>query len=215
MPADIEGPGGLWWLVFLNPGLLVVILGVFLLLALVAGIAGLVIYRRARRDARIPPVLLLLQLQTAPPGPRREVLRLRLRLQRGLLRARRAIAASATEGRAAGDLAGLLERAERAAAVIDRDLRIGPPDDRAALRDWAQRARARVAAFEDVTDRLAGSASVTLAGEADATLGDLRTDADRELLSLTAGVEALEGIDGRRLAVSGEDPSGELVARKR
>lgn len=214
MLAEIEGPEGLWWLTLLTPELVLAVLAAVAVIVLLASVVGLFVYRRLRHDARIPPLMLLLRLETTPPGTRRTLLKLRLRVQRALLRARRAIAASAREGRAAGDLAGLLERTERAAIVIDRDLQIGPPDDRPARREWLDRAHGRVEEFEAVANRLADTASVALASDSDANLDDLRSDADRELLALRAGVDALEGLrrpgPGQR-----DDRRPELASRRR
>lgn len=193
--AEIEGPGGLWWLALLTPDLVIAVLGALLVVLVIAAIVGLLLYRRARRDGRWSPLVLALRLETTPPGPRREILKLRLRLQRALYRARRAVATSAREGRPVGDLAGLLERAERAAAIIDQDLRIlGPDDDRVTLRDRLGVARSRVEEFEQVTSRLAETASLALGGEVDGSLAELRSDADRELVALRAGVDSLDRI---------------------
>jgi len=214
--AEIEGPGGLWWLTLLTPDLVIAVLGALLVIFVIAAIVGLLLYRRARRDGRWSPLVLGLKLETTPPGPRREILRLRLRLQLALYRARRAVATSAREGRPVGDLAGLLERAERAAAIIDQDLRIlGPDDDRVTLRDRLGVARSRVDEFEQVTSRLAETASLALGGEVDSSLAELRSDADRELVALRAGVDSLDRIgtgDALRLPI--EPPTAEIAARR-
>lgn len=194
MLADMEGPSGLWWLTFLTPDLVLLTIGALAVVLLAAVVVGVVAYRRLRRDSRVLPLLLLWRLETAPPGPRRDALRLRLRLQRALLRSRRAVAASTGGGRVAGDLAGLLERTERAAAAIDRDLAVGPPDERGLRREWFDRASDRVDDLEAIAGRLAETASTSLDAEADMGLDDLRTDADRELAALKAGVEALDGL---------------------
>lgn len=216
MLADIEGPEGLWWLTFLTPDLIFAILGALLVIIVVAAIVGLVLYRRARRDGRWSPLILALRLDTTPPGPRREVLKLRLRLQRALFRARRAVARSAREGRPVGDLAGLLERAERAALTIDQDLQIlGPDDDRHTVRERLGVARSRIDEFEQVTSRLAETASLALGGEVDGTLSELRSDADRELLALRAGVESLDRIGtGEEVRVPTRTASAEGASRR-
>lgn len=187
-----------------------------LVLVVIVGIVGLVFYRRARRDGRWSPLVLALKLETTPPGPRREVLKLRLRLQRALFRARRAVATSAREGRPVGDLAGLLERAERAAAIIDQDLRIlGPDDDRATLRERLGVARSRIDEFEQVTSRLAETASLALGGEVDGSLAELRSDADRELVALRAGVDSLDRIGAGDAIRLPTEPSSAQVASRR
>lgn len=214
--AEIEGPEGLWWLTLLTPDLVFAILGALLVIILIAAIVGLVLYRRARRDGRWSPLMLAVRLETTPPGPRREILKLRLRLQRALYRARRAVARSAKEGRPVGDLAGLLERAERAAAVIDEDLQIlGPDDDRRTIRERLGVARSRIEEFEQVTSRLAETASLAVGGEVDGTLSDLRTDADRELVALRAGVESLDRIgSGDELRIPARPSSAEAGSRR-
>ena len=216
MLAEIEGPGGLWWLTLLTPDLVIAVLGALLVVVLIVAIVGLILYRRARRDGRWSPLVLGLRLETTPPGPRREVLKLRLRLQRALYRARRAVATSAKEGRPVGDLAGLLERAERAAAIIDQDLRIlGPDDDRVTLRERLGVARSRVDEFEQVTSRLAETASLALGGEVDGTLDELRSDADRELVALRAGVESLDRVGAEdRLRLPVEPASVDAASRR-
>ena len=216
MLAEIEGPGGLWWLSLLSPDLVIALVGALLVIVLLAAIVGLVLYRRARRDGRWSPLVLALRLEATPPGPRREVLKLRLRLQRALFRARRAVATSAREGRPVGDLAGLLERAERAAAIIDQDLRIlGPDDDRLTLRERLGVARSRVDEFEQVTSRLAETASLALGGEVDSSLAELRSDADRELVALRAGVDSLDRIGaGDAIRLPAEPASLDATSRR-
>ena len=216
MLAEIEGPAGLWWLTLLSPELVIAVVGGLLVVLLLTAIVGLVFYRRERRDGRWSPLILAAQLEATPPGPRREVLKLRLRLQRALYRARRAVATSAQEGRPVGDLAGLLERAERAAAIIDQDLRIlGPDDDRVTLRERLGVARSRVDEFEQVTSRLAETASLALGGEVDGTLDELRSDADRELVALRAGVESLDRIGaGDAIRLPTEPSSAEIASRR-
>lgn len=214
--AEIEGLGGLWWLTLLTPDLVIAVLGALLVVLVIAAIVGLLLYRRARRDGRWSPLVLALKLETTPPGPRREILKLRLRLQRALYRARRAVATSAREGRPVGDLAGLLERAERAAAIIDQDLQIlGPDDDRVTVRDRLGVARSRVDEFEQVTSRLAETASLVLGGEVDGSLAELRSDADRELVALRAGVDSLDRIGaGDAIRVPNEPAAAEIASRR-
>ena len=216
MLADIEGPGGLWWLALLTPDLVIAIVGALLVVVLLGALVGFGLYWRARRDGRWSPLVLAFRLETAPPGPRREVLKLRLRLQRALYRARRAVATSAKEGRPVGDLANLLQRAERAAGIIDQDLLIlGPDDDRASVRERLGVARSRVDEFEQVTSRLAETASLALGGEVDGTLSELRTDADRELIALRAGVESLDRIGaGAELRPPPQPVAADVTSRR-
>lgn len=216
MLAEIEGSDGLWWLSLLSPELVLAVLGALLVVLVIAAIVGLLLYRRARRDGRWSPLVLALKLETTPPGPRREILKLRLRLQRALYRARRAVATSAREGRPVGDLAGLLERAERAAAIIDQDLRIlGPDDGRLTLRERLGVARSRVDEFEQVTSRLAETASLALGGEVDGSLAELRSDADRELVALRAGVDSLDRIGaGDAIRLPNEPAAAEIASRR-
>ena len=207
--ADIEGPGGLWWLTLLSPGLVLAILGALLIIVLVAIVLGLLVYRRARRDGRWGPLVLALQLESAPPGPRREVLKLRMQLQRALARARRAVAASVSEG-SRSEIDDLCERALRTGAIIDRQLRILQTEtDVSAVRDGLRDARLRVDELDAVANRISEAARTTLASSMDGSLDELRGDADRELEALRAGVDALDRLD------SGAGPDLQRIPARR
>lgn len=213
--AEIEGTEGLWWLTLVTPELVLALIGGLLVIGLIALIVGLVLYRRARRDGRWAPLVLGLQLETAPPGPRREVLRLRLRLQRALARARRAVAASSAE-RSRSELDDLLERALRTGGIIDHQLRILQTEtDRVLLGEGLDDARGRVDELDAVSHRISQAARTSLEGSMDGSLEDLRGDADRELEALRAGVDALDRLDtGARAPVEPVEAPRELPARR-
>lgn len=182
-----------WWVQLITPDLIATLAVVALVvLVILAGVA-FVVYRRTRTDARWRRAWLRTKLQAMPPGPQRELVRLRLRLQAIVEGVRSAVALAEVDGRVAGDLPGLLERTEAAAKPLATQLAMLESEgDRAALRTLLPPLRRRVDELETVASRLRRAAMLSIGGETSVELRRLTEDANQELLALQAGVEALD-----------------------
>lgn len=204
MPVVLDAGFDLpWWAPFVTPQLIATVLIAALVLLVIAGVAGLIAYRRLRHDPRIGRAKLMLTEQYGAPGPRRNLAQLRLRLDEAVRGARRAVATLDASGGPQGELASLVQRLERAARALDAQLRLmaSEPDD-ATLRDFLRPARDRVEELEEIVGRIRTAVFASLNGEMDATVSQLTADVDREVLALQAGVDALRGL------TLGEPPDG-------
>lgn len=180
-------------------------LAVLGLLLLIIAIAVLVLFVGLRRSPRWRRAPLLLQARYLPPGLRRQAVRWRLRVQSALLRARQAVQlARADDKQLAGDLASLLQRAERLAAPLDRQLQLLQAEpDLVVARTALRSAGLRVQQLETAADQIRRAATAALEGLMVGELEELKTDAERELTALQAGVQELASL-GRR-GGSGEE----------
>lgn len=200
-----------WWVQLITPELIATLAIVVLVLLVVLAVVAFVVYRRTRRDARWRRAWFRMKLQAMPPGPQRELVRLRLRLQAIVDGVRSAVGLAEIDGRVAGDLPGLLERTEAAAAPLANQLAMLESEgDRDALRTLLPPLRRRVDELETVASRLRRAAMLSVGGETVADLRRLTSDADQELLALQAGVDALdrlgtEYVDRRRRIPSDRD----------
>lgn len=105
--GDFGDGGGGWWLVLNQPGLLLA-LGAVLLVLLVATVITIwVVVRRLRRSAVVGRGLLQLKAQGLPAGPARELAGLRLSLRSTTDYTTNSIALAERSGRPVGDLSAL------------------------------------------------------------------------------------------------------------
>src|SRR5690348_10730451 len=81
-------------------------------------------YRKIRRDPRVSRTVLLMHERTSPPGPRRSLMHLRVRLGDAVASARAAVAIIQAHGSVQGELASLVRRLDRVAAPLDAQLRL-------------------------------------------------------------------------------------------
>lgn len=189
---DTEIP---WWVYFLTPQVVATLLIAALVLLLIAAIVGLIAYRRFRHDPRVGRAKLMLLEQYGTPGPRRNLARLRLRLEEAVQGAHRAVASLDASGGPRGELASLAHRLETAAHALDAQLRFLQSErDDATLRDLLRLARDRVEELEAIVQRIRTAVFASLNGEMDTTITELTTDVDREVLALQAGVDALRAM---------------------
>src|SRR6266511_3483699 len=123
---------------------------------------------RWRRQIRV------VQMWTAPPGPRREVAFLRGELAEAITRTPQAIAMVKANAGVVGDLPSLTRRLERVAITLDAELRLlaGEPD------------------HHEVA-RLLPAASAGLGAQSAAELRALSADVEREVAAVAAGVQRL------------------------
>ncbi|MCL5957749.1 MAG: hypothetical protein M1358_00270 [Chloroflexi bacterium] len=178
--------------------LLVALLVVSVLVwALFLGFVGLLGYRLIGRAGQ---GWLAFQAAFMLPGPRREVVRLRVQLTREVRGARKALSTIDANGATRGELAILVRRLERLAQTLDSQLRLlSCEPDEEMLRGFLRLARQRVEEFVGATRRIRQVALAVLGGETDDTLHRLTSDVDREVLALQAGVDALQALTPRQL----------------
>jgi len=149
-------------------------------------------YRRVRRDPRVSRTTLLIQEKTSPPGPRRSLMQLRVRLNDTVTSARVAVGVLQTHGSVQGELASLVRRIDRVAVPLDAQLRLmqSEPDMRL-LYEMLQPARARVEEIEAIVHQIRSAAYATLSGDMEGTVAQITADAAREMAALQAGMSTL------------------------
>lgn len=166
-------------------------------------------YRRIRRDPRVSRTTLLIQEKTSPPGPRRSLAHLRVRLNDAVTSARAAITIIQTYGSVQGELASLVRRLDRVVAPLDAQLRLmqSEPDMRF-LYEILQPARTRVEEIEYIVRHIRSAAYATLGGDMEGTVAQITADVEREVAALQAGMSTL-----RAMAMDAPTPVG-VLSRK-
>jgi hypothetical protein len=166
------------------------LLAVLAVLALCTGamvVAALLIVRAVRR--RVSPVVdrAGVALLARAPGASGEVARLRRDLDDAVRRGRRAVSIARSIGGSVGDVPGLLNRIEVAAADVNAELRavsaVADPARRAALLDGPRR---RVAELMAAADDLAEAVAYA-AAEPRSDISELRSDCVTEAEALREG----------------------------
>jgi hypothetical protein len=152
-------------------------------------------YRRVRRDPRVNRTTLRIQEMTSPPGPRRSLVHLRVRLGDALTSARAAVAVIQTHGSVQGDLASLVRRIDRVAAPLDAQLRLMQTEpDMRLLYELLQPARARVEEIERIVRQIRTAAYATLGGDMEGSVAQITADVEREVAALHAGMSTLHAL---------------------
>jgi hypothetical protein len=161
-------------------------------------------YRRIRRDPRVNRTTLRIQEMTSPPGPRRSLAHLRIRLGDAVTSARAAVAIIQTHGSVQGELASLVRRIDRVVAPLDAQLRLMQTEpDMRFLYEMLQPARARVEEIEGIARHIRAAAYATLGGDMEGTVAQITADVAREVAALQAGMSTL-----RALAMDAPAPVG-------
>ena len=141
------------------------VLTAFAVLAAMTVALAVMVYIQARKAGRWMRTTLNRQLVNLAPGPGRDLVRMRARLDRCLQGARGAVATATANGEAVGDLGLLCARLEAAGGRLDAQLEVisganlSPSMLNAALKPL----RARVDAFERVATDLATIATTSIA----------------------------------------------------
>lgn len=152
-------------------------------------------YRKIRRDPRVNRTALLIQEKASPPGPRRSLMHLRVRLGDAVASARAAVAIIQAHGSVQGDLASLVRRIDRVAAPLDAQLRLMQTEtDMRLLYELLQPARARVEEIEGIVRHIRSAAYATLGGDMDGTVAQITADVAREVAALQAGMSTLHAL---------------------
>ena len=168
---------------------------VFVLIPMVLFLVARSAYRRIRRDPRVNRTALRIQEKTSPPGPRRSLMQLRVRLGDATTSARAAVAVIQTHGSVQGELAGLVRRIDRVAAPLDAQLRLMQTEpDMRLLYELLQPARARVEEIEGIVRHIRTAAYATLGGDMAGTVAQITADVAREVAALQAGMSTLQAL---------------------
>ncbi|MHB8646057.1 MAG: hypothetical protein ACYDAR_09750 [Thermomicrobiales bacterium] len=153
------------------------------------------VYRRVRRDPRVNRAALLVQEKTSPPGPRRSLMHLRMRLGDAVAGARSAVAVIQMHGSVQGELASLVRRIDRVAAPLDAQLRLMQTEtDMRLLYELLQPARARVEEIERIVRHIRTAAYATLGGDMEGVVAQITADVEREVAALQAGMSTLHAL---------------------
>ncbi|MDQ2783629.1 MAG: hypothetical protein M3Y58_01355 [Chloroflexota bacterium] len=168
---------------------------IFVLIPTVMFFLARAAYRRIRRDPRVSRTALLWQEKTSPPGPRRSLMQLRVRLADAVTSARAAVSIIQAHGSVQGELASLVRRIDRVAAPLDAQLRLlqTEPDLRL-LYELLQPARARVEEIEAIVHHIRAAAYATLGGDMAGTVAQITADVEREVAALQAGMSTLHAL---------------------
>lgn len=163
--------------------------------ALVLVLRGL--YRRIRRNHAINGAALRIRAQVNW-GPRREVLKLRLRLKEALVSGQAAIDLTVGSKGPRGELPRLFRRLKSEGDALDTQLRLLESEyDPAALAEILPSARHRVDHVVHIVRRLRQAVASSLGELSDDTLMALRSDIDREITAVRAGMQELHELNGR------------------
>jgi hypothetical protein len=152
--------------------------------------------RRIRRSPAITTASLRMRSLTES-GPRREVVRLRLRLLQAVDGGRAVIGAADPRLGFPGDAPVLFRRIQAEAKVVDQHLRVlQSEDDRDALRAALPALRQRVAELVGLVQQLRAAVAAGLEAASDGAMTELRADVAREVTALRAGQDRLRDPEG-------------------
>lgn len=155
------------------------------------------VVKRIRRNRALAGAALRTRAQFSS-GPRRKVLRLRVRLDEILDSGRAAVDLAARADGPHGELPELFGRIEHEGAALDLQLRLLESEiDSTVLAGGLSSAGRRVEQLAGLVRRLRAAVASGLEGVTDDSLSVLRSDVDREVAALHAGVEELRTLNRR------------------
>ncbi len=168
---------------------------IFVLIPTVTFLLARSAYRRVRRDPRVSRTALRIQEKTSPPGPRRSLMQLRVRLADTVTSARVAVGVIQTHGSVQGELASLVRRIDRVAVPLDAQLRLMQMEPNVRLLyELLQPARARVEEIEGIVHHIRAAAYATLGGDMEGTVAQITADVEREIAALQTGMSTLHAL---------------------
>jgi hypothetical protein len=182
---------------------MMVLAGVLIALVLIA-LTGIVIgvliaraiYKRIRRNRALSGAVLRTRA-TFTWGPQQQVLKLRLRLNGSLDSGQAAVELALHGNGPRGELVRLFRRIQSEGAALEAQLRLMESEtDTAALTAELPFARGRVEQIEGLVRRLRSAVASGLGELSDDTLVALRSEVDREVAALHAGVQELHTLNG-------------------
>jgi hypothetical protein len=172
---------------------------VFAVLAAMILALAVMVYIQARKAGRWMRTTLNRQIVNLAPGPGRDLLRMRARLDRCLQGARGAVATATANGEAVGDLGLLCARLEGVGNRLDAQLHViaaanlSPSMLNAALAPL----RARVDAFERVATDIATIAATSIAAVHGVELDAINEEVDEARHLVRARAVALRDLSAR------------------
>jgi hypothetical protein len=172
--------------------LLLAVLAVLVFMVGVTALGAWWLWRFVKAKLRWRRQVRVVQLWTAPPGPRREVAFLRRELAEALTSTPQAVAMVKASAGVVGDLPGLTRRLERVAITLDAELRLmaGEPDQREIAR-LLPAAQQRVGEVTRAARAIRRAASAGLGAQSAADLRALSAEVEREVAAVAAGVQRL------------------------
>jgi hypothetical protein len=151
-------------------------------------------YRRIRRSPALRGAVLRTRAGLSR-GPQRKVLELRLQLKDTLESGEAAVEIASRSGWPKGELPRLFRRIQTEGIALDSQLRLMESEtESAVLTEELPLARQRVDQVTGLVRRLRSAVVSGLTGPTDATLASLRSDVDREVAALRAGMQELQAI---------------------
>jgi hypothetical protein len=155
------------------------------------------VYRRIRHSRTLGGAVLRTRAGLSH-GPQRKVLQLRVQLGETLDSGRAAVEISNRGGWPRGELPRLFRRIESVGLVLDSQLRLMESETQSAvLTEELPIARERVDEVTALVRRLRSAVASGLSGPTDGTLAVLRSDVDREVTALQAGLQELQALYAR------------------
>lgn len=194
--ADDSGGGFPWWTSLLTPPVLITLAIIIVVIVIIVAVIGRVLYKRVRRSPALADALLRVRADYTD-GPQQEVLKLRVRLREALDSGQAAVDLSLKSDGPQGELPQLFRRIQREGVGLEAQLRLMESEnDPAVLSQGIPVATHRVDQVTALVRRLRGAVASDLGELTDGSLSDLRTDVDREVAALHAGVQELQSLNG-------------------
>ncbi|KQM82472.1 hypothetical protein [Agromyces sp. Leaf222] len=167
--------------------------------------------RRVRRNRAVSGAALRARAKVSR-GAQRPVLALRVRLDEALRSGGAAVELVAGGGGSRGELPRLFGRIADEGGVLDLQLRLMESEhDTAVLAEELPAARHRVDQVEQLVRHVRSAVASGLSGTTDDTLAVLRSDVDREVAALHAGIEELQALNRRDGRFAAPSPQASTV----
>lgn len=155
------------------------------------------LYKRVRRNLALSGTSLRFRARLSS-GPKRDVLKLRVRLKETLDSGAAAMDLAARSDGPRGELPQLFGRLTGEGIRLDSQLRLlESENDPAILNEGVIQARQRLDQLAHLVRRLRTVVGAGLGGMSDDSLATLRTDINREIAAVSAGMQELHELNGR------------------
>lgn len=156
------------------------------------------LYKRVRRNLTHSGAALRFRARVSS-GPRRDVLKLRVRLRETLESGTAAMSLAARSGGPRGELPQLFLRLTSEGDRLDSQLRLlESENDRAVLAGSVPEARQRLDQLAHLVRRLRSVVGDGLGGTSDDSLATLSIDIEREIVAVQTGMQELRDLHGLR-----------------
>jgi hypothetical protein len=189
---------------------------IVLLPFVVVGVTVRALVKRIRRSRVLSGAALRTRANLST-GPQRRVLRLRVRLNETLLSGQAAVDLVARGDGPRSELPRLFARIHKEGVALDAQLRLLESEtDAAVLAEELPAATRRVELVTESVRRLRSVVATGLGGVSDDTLTALRSEVDREVVALQAGLQELHELSRRDSHFETlRPPSAERISRSK